>query len=282
MCRIVDSSFSKREKDVGRLLDLVERTKHGEKITSESIQGLNILRRPYSEPVNQIFEKLYSLNRDRDSDRVTTYNTLLQQIIQIIGGDIAFEQVEGISPINFVLKIGDEIANNSLDLPMHLASSSANQLTLIYLYLKYWVEEKDNFLMIDEPEENLHPANQARLVDILIQFATQNNNKVLIITHSPLLAEVVNNYVYLGTLKNQYKCNIDEIIAENDLQYLNSDTALNKDEIGVYFFAGDRIIDYEADMYGVYFRDFQAVNDSINKSGKILTDYIYAQESEDV
>jgi predicted ATPase len=58
--------------------------------------------------------------------------------------------------------------------------------------------------MIDEPEENLHPENQILLVNLLLEFLT-TNNRLLITTHSPLVAEVVNNYLILGQLENKEK-----------------------------------------------------------------------------
>jgi len=61
-----------------------------------------------------------------------------------------------------------------------------NQLSTLYLYFKYWAHQENNFLMIDEPEENLHPKNQIALLNVLLTFAQTNNNKVLMTTHSRL------------------------------------------------------------------------------------------------
>ena len=153
---------------------------------------------------------------------------------------------------------------------------------MLYLYLKYWAAEKNNFLTLDEPEENLHPENQVKLVDLLIQFAIQKDNKVLVTTHSPLLANAVNNYIYLDVLKNEYNGNfIEKIVEENGLKYVYTDNSISQDDIGVYFFDGSRIIDYEADEYGVYFRNFREIIDSLDKTRKILTDYIYLKETGD-
>jgi ABC-type lipoprotein export system ATPase subunit len=49
---------------------------------------------------------------------------------------------------------------------------------------------------------NLHPINQVLLVDLLISFTNRNNNRVLVATHSPLVAEAINNHLHLGLLKN--------------------------------------------------------------------------------
>ena len=50
--------------------------------------------------------------------------------------------------------------------------------------------------------------------------------------------------------------------------------------MGVYFFTGDKIIDYESNAYGVYFRNFQEVENNLDKSLRILSDYIFTQEDE--
>ena len=135
--------------------------------------------------------------------------------------------------------------------------------------------------MIDEPEENLYVENQIALLDILIEFSKMKNNKVLITTHSPLMADIINSYVHLGVLKNKYNCDIEEILEKENLNYLNPEIFIDQKEIGVYFFAGTKIIDYQADEYGVYFRNFKDINESVDRGAKILTDYIYMQDQDD-
>jgi predicted ATPase len=147
-------------------------------------------------------------------------------------------------------------------LPMYLSSSAVNQLTTLYLYFQYWAKADNNFLMVDEPEENLHPRNQIALCNALLKFVKHNNNRVLINTHSPLIAENINNYLYLHILKAQYGLNIEDILADNELK-LRTDITISPEELGVYFFNGIELISYEAEDYGVYFRDFQKVNDEI-------------------
>ena len=247
-----------------------------DEINQDYLQELNLFKRPYTEPMNYVLEKLYSLNQNLEI--VPHYPNIIEKLIEIMGGNIVLKSLEGISEIEFYFRFSKE----HLDLPMHLTSSSVNQLTLLYLYLKYWAAEKNNFLTLDEPEENLHPENQVKLVDLLIQFAIQKDNKVLVTTHSPLLANAVNNYIYLDVLKNEYNGNfIEKIVEENGLKYVYTDNSISQDDIGVYFFDGSRIIDYEADEYGVYFRNFREIIDSLDKTRKILTDYIYLKETGD-
>ncbi|MGC9528102.1 MAG: AAA family ATPase, partial [Limnospira sp.] len=220
-------------------------------------------------------ERTYRLNLK--ANIVPYYQDILEKLGRIMGGDIVMKSLEGISPIEFYFNFGKEGG----DLPMYLASSSVNQLTLLNLYLKYWVEEKNNFLMMDEPEENVHPENQIKLLELLIQFATQNDNKVLITTHSPLMANAVNNYIYLDMLKNDYDCDVQRLVEEHNLKLIDTDTSISQDDVGVYFFNGKRIIDYEANDYGIYFRDFSSILESLDKSRRILNDSIDLQDAGD-
>jgi ABC-type multidrug transport system ATPase subunit len=197
-----------------------------------------------------------------------------------MGGDIILEKVEGIGPIQFSFRFKEN--KQATDLPMYLSSSSANQLTLLYLYFKYWAREKSNFLIIDEPEVNLHPENQIKLLDLLVNFVNQSDNRVLIATHSPLLADAVNNYLYIDNLRQYYDNEqIKEIIADNELQYLYPDTKLSREDLGVYFFTGDEIISYDRGHYGIYFKNFKEATNSLQKSARILTDFIYGKENEE-
>ena len=229
-------------------------------------------KRSYTEPMNKVIESLYSLNTKKKINSV--YNSLIEKMTGLMGGEITISSLESIAPIQFSFKFDE-----SKDLPMYLASSSVNQLTILYLYLKYWAKEKNNFLMIDEPEVNLHPENQIRLMDILVQFVTEHNNRVLITTHSPILTDILNNYVYLHTLKS-YDVDVTKIIEDNQLKNLNPEISIAKEDLGVYFFTGDKIIDYGTSQYGVYFRNFKEVINSVQKSGEILTNHIYLAENE--
>lgn len=237
-----------------------------------------IFRRSYTQPVSQAIEALYNLNYDLFS--LDIYNARLMELAEIMKGDVILVRVEGISPVQFSFRFKKN--KQEIDLPMYLASSSANQLTLLYLYLKYWAREKGNFLIIDEPEVNLHPENQIKLLDLLVNFVNQSNNKVLIATHSSLLADAVNNYLYIDKLRKDYDDKqIKQIIADNRLKYLYPDTKLSTEDLGVYFFNDKgKIIDYNSEDYWVNFTNFRNVKEDLYESGKILTNYIYYQENE--
>ena len=271
---IYEIERNKRSEYNRRLQELIENIDDDGDTNRDIFKRLReqLPKRSYTEPMNKVIESLYSLNTKKKINSV--YNSLIEKMSGLMGGEITISSLESIAPIQFSFKFDE-----SKDLPMYLASSSVNQLTILYLYLKYWAKEKNNFLMIDEPEVNLHPENQIRLMDILVQFVTEHNNRVLITTHSPILTDILNNYVYLHTLKS-YGVDVTKIIEDNQLKNLNPEISIAKEDLGVYFFTGDKIIDYGTSQYGVYFRNFTEVINSVQKSGEILTNHIYLAENE--
>jgi len=271
---IYEIERNKRSEYNRRLQELIENIDDDVDTNRDIFKRLQeqLPKRSYTEPMNKVIESLYSLNTKKEINSV--YNSLIEKMIGLMGGEITISSLESIAPIQFSFKFDE-----SKDLPMYLASSSVNQLTILYLYLKYWAKEKNNFLMIDEPEVNLHPENQIRLMDILVQFVTEHDNRVLITTHSPILTDILNNYVYLHTLKS-YDVDVTKIIEDNQLKNLNPEISIAKEDLGVYFFTGDKIIDYGTSEYGVYFRNFKEVINSVQKSGEILTNHIYLAENE--
>ena len=67
-----------------------------------------------------------------------------------------------------------------LNIPLHLASSSARELVDLYFFLKH-VAKKNHLLIIDEPESHLDTSNQILLARLLAR-CVRAGLKVLI-TH---------------------------------------------------------------------------------------------------
>lgn len=231
-------------------------------------------KRPYTKAMDILTESIYKLNTNGYLTSQSTYTDLIEELEAIMGGKIVVKSVEGIAPVEFKLKM-----DNGQELDMHVSSSTSNQLTTLYLYLKYWAKESDNFLVIDEPEENLHPDNQIKLINLLMKFANRNNNKVLITTHSPLMTDAVNNHLHLGYLKSR-GFDIQEIIEKNKLPFDTEGSALSHEDIGIYFFNGQGIQEYQVGDYGAFFKDFRKAEDDVRDIADILKGHIYDNEKQ--
>jgi ABC-type multidrug transport system ATPase subunit len=166
--------------------------------------------------------------------------------------------------ISYIHKSGEK-------LPMHLSSSMVNQLVTVYLYFKYWVEEKDNFLLLDEPEMNLHPSKKLEITELLLKFAS--NNKLLIATHSSSIAKSIINYIHLFDLKERLdKTELSSFIENNDLQ-IDHKIELKSSDIGIYYFNGKTIVSYKQDDNpNIHFGTFTDIEKLQNKQYEYIMD----------
>lgn len=63
--------------------------------------------------------------------------------------------------------------------------SSGEKELLTKIFSLYISDIKDSLILIDEPENSLHPIWQNRIAPIYQRFAEQNNNQIILATHSP-------------------------------------------------------------------------------------------------
>ena len=178
-------------------------------------------------------------------------NVYLQELENLIEGNISVDKAEvfDMVDLSYTHKDGQK-------LPMYLSSSMVNQLVTVYLYFKYWFKESgENFLLLDEPEMNLHPEKKIKLVETLLSFSSQN--KLLVATHSSSVAKSVINYIHLFDLqKKKDNGYIKKFIDENNL-CMRTDIGLNSNDIGIYYFNGNSIISYkENDVSNIHFGTF--------------------------
>lgn len=156
--------YKKEKQQSSRLSELL----YTENITLlEQLRSQNRLSPPFTKPIDKLLEKTYQLSMSTPTAR-DWYSSVFTRLESIMGGKVKLQRNEAFSLVNFQLQVNEK---DSLD--MYMASSSANQLTTLYLYFKYWVFPRNNFLILDEPEENLHPKLQEEITWLLYRFAAK-------------------------------------------------------------------------------------------------------------
>lgn len=91
----------------------------------------------------------------------------------------------------------------SKKLPIHLTASIVKTLSSLVFYLKY-LARKDDLIIIDEPELNLHPDNQIILTRIFARLINEGF-RLLISTHSDYIIRELNNLIMLSSDKPDVK-----------------------------------------------------------------------------
>ena len=123
------------------------------------------------------------------------YNLAKQLEQEMIEGTILLRNDE----INEEFVFIDE--KYDMELELDLTSSSVRVLTPIIIYLKYFLKKGDT-VIIEEPENHIHPKNQLILVKYLVKAINQGLN-IIITTHSDYIVEKFNNFIRLGSANNE-------------------------------------------------------------------------------
>ncbi|ENP0863054.1 AAA family ATPase [Vibrio parahaemolyticus] len=119
----------------------------------------------------------------KPSEEDKEVRSLYHEIEALIGGELQ------------ILDSGDicfKEANSKKNININLTASGITNLGIISLLLKQNVIKKGSFIIIDEPEVNLHPAWQKVLVDILYKLSNLGVN-IIIASHSVDMFKYVEN-----------------------------------------------------------------------------------------
>ena len=114
-------------------------------------------------------------------------------------------------------------------LSFHQSSSIVKTLSSLVIYLKH-LATKDDLVIIDEPELNLHPDNQIKLTRIFARLINQGI-RLVISTHSDYIVREINNLIMVSSTRN----NVELADFANDFGYMN-DEYLNLEDFNAYLF----------------------------------------------
>ena len=142
---------------------------------------------------------------------------------QIIGGSVEpIKKPDGSREIIFNLNSG-----NIFDIP--ITSSCVKDLIPLVFYLKYLATGRD-LIVIDEPEMNLHPESQVKMLEVLTSLVNLGLN-IIITTHSTYFVDHIPNLTKAYKLNEEGKKGL-----ENKFKLKKEDSFIDPDKISVYLF----------------------------------------------
>ena len=179
--------------------DLLIKSQSGLNINKRNIERLGI---PYTTlHTKDLFDKLkkisFSLFFDDDFEE-----NILREIQQIIDGNIIYDNQKR----DFIYSKGQK------NISIKNTASGIKSFGILQLLLLNGVLNKNSILILDEPENHLHPIWQLRYAKLLVIFA-KNGITTLIASHSPYMIEALKRYSDiedLGEVTNFY-------LAENSI-----------------------------------------------------------------
>lgn len=164
-----------------------------------------------------------------------------KKIDLLIGGEFKYSSKEN----KFVLNIDNHTY------PMESTSSGLKQLGVFQLLLENNELTKNSFLILDEPEINLHPEFQVKLAKILVLAVKELNIDLYINTHSPFFSEAIEVYSRLYDLDEDTNFYLTEKV--ESINKFNYRLMNNEDILEVYDNLGNpfdeiRKINLQADL----------------------------------
>ncbi len=155
-------------------------------------------------------------------------------------------------------------------LPITIASSSIKSLYHLDLYINN-LAKKNDILLIDEPELNLHPDNQRKMAKVIARLVNAGV-KVLLTTHSDYLVRELNNSIMLSS-----EFSDKESIMET--HQLVEEDILTPTQVSAY--AVDTQGEFSAMPVGKLGINTQIFDNIINSANQLQSEIYYSLEAAD-
>ena len=202
----------------------------------------------YPQPVEDFLDFLSDINLEDEEEIDKIYSTSSKNEFQKLA-DVIENQLQNKNQT--ILKStplgGKEIkvlVKTDLEIDLYNASSSIKQLAPLLLYLRFRASKGD-FLVIDEPEMNLHPESQAKLLESL-SILVNLGVRILLTTHSPYVMAHLNNLV------NGNHENPEILKRQSSSLYLQDERAfLPIDKVSAYEMKDNKLVSLNDPDYGI-------------------------------
>ena len=206
---------------------IISRLSAAEK-TDEMKKTFEMMRSRFAQPIqdNISIVRDYSNIQKRKSfllEAIDDYQYVFDALNDLLGGGTF--RPSGDEPTYY-----PEKDRSTVDVPMYLASASIKSLFLVDMYINH-VARKDQILIIDEPELNLHPDNQVKFARLIARLVNAKV-KILLTTHSDYIVREINNLVSMSwesvdtdRLREQYKIIEKDVLSPSQVHAYCADPA---------------------------------------------------------
>lgn len=138
-----------------------------------------------------------------------------------------------ISGVKYLFANGKDIIRaNDVEIPMAESASGYQALIPMQLVVEYFSKALVLEFIVEEPELNLYPTTQKKLVYYLANKCTKQENQLLLTTHSPYILASLNNLLFSYKVAQKHPEQADAIA-----NIIPRESWLNPDEFAAYFVA---------------------------------------------
>jgi predicted ATPase len=231
-----------------RRYQLLKQTQRELLSISSSERQLDILKEQgdirYPQPVEDFLDFLSEIELQEIPKTNSSNKNEFQKLADEIEKQLQNKNKTNLKPTKLGGKEIKVLVKKGLEIDIYNASSSVKQLAPLLLYLRFRASKGD-FLVIDEPEMNLHPESQAKLLEslaILVNLGV----RILLTTHSPYVMAHLNNLV------NGNHENPEILKRQSSSLYLQDERAfLPIDKVSAYEMKDNKLVSLNDPDYGI-------------------------------
>jgi predicted ATPase len=226
----------------------------------------------YPQPVEDFLDFLSEIELQETTKINSSNKNEFQKLADEIEKQLQNKNKTNLKPTNLGGKEIKVIVKRGLEIDIYNASSSIKQLAPLLLYLRFRASKGD-FLVIDEPEMNLHPESQAKLLEAL-SILVNLGVRILLTTHSPYIMAHLNNLV------NGNHENPEILKRQSSSLYLQDERAfLPIDKVSAYEMKDNKLVSLNDPDYGIRWDTLSDV--SVDIQQKFFQIYEAGQEKAD-
>ena len=226
----------------------------------------------YPQPVEDFLDFLSEIELQETTKINSSNKNEFQKLADEIEKQLQNKNKTNLKPTKLGGKEIKVLVKKGLEIDIYNASSSIKQLAPLLLYLRYRASKGD-FLVIDEPEMNLHPESQAKLLEAL-SILVNLGVRILLTTHSPYIM------AHLDNLVNGNHENPEILKRQCSYLYLQDERAfLPIDQVSAYEMKDNKLVSLHDPDYGIRWDTLSDV--SVDIQQKFFQIYEAGQEKAD-
>ena len=158
-------------------------------------------------------------------------------------------------------------------IPLHLASSSAVEMSNPYFCFAYGGMSSNRLLIIDEPESHLDPINQMKFARALVRWV-KTGVRILVSTHSDYIVKEINNLIMLSRpFKNKTQL-------LKDLNYSKADE-IQPTAVKAYYASDGGLQPCSMNEFGIEVPSFEQSIDELIRVSETLGSRIIMESDDD-
>jgi predicted ATPase len=128
------------------------------------------------------------------------------------------------------------LADGTAAFPLHKASSGIQSLVPLTVFMETINPKQKYQFIIEEPELNLYPTTQKKVVESIIEKCTKGDNRLIITTHSPYVLTTLSNLIQAKNVLKKSPEKAKAIYAIVPPQQL-----LDFEDVAIYFVANGTV-----------------------------------------